>query len=124
MTVNTAPALAADQALGQITKMLTQVRLLLLRTHGFEPHRVGEYLHPQTRRHVRMSYAGGEWVVYRGVLPRVGAGESGGRAITNLGTRVDGECRLDRRLYNGSRSLPHPDQLAAWCAGPPQDAPE
>jgi hypothetical protein len=94
-TLTVSPAKAREQRLADITKLMADVNIHLV-SHGFQPHRVGEHLHPNGR-HVRKGYAGGEWTI-------------------TVSTKVDAvyleleTLRFDSRLVD--RPLPTAEELA------------
>lgn len=95
-TIAVSPVQARQQRLADITKLVNDVSVHLV-SHGFQPYRVNEHLHPTTGRHVRRGYAGGEWTF-------------------TVSAKVDTDyllietIRFDSRLVN--RPLPTAEELA------------
>lgn len=52
---------ARQQRLADITRLMGDVNVHLV-SHGYQPYRIGEFLHPNGR-HIRKNYAGGEWII-------------------------------------------------------------
>lgn len=72
--------------MGQVRDNLTQL--------GYQPYRVGEFLHPTTGRHVRIGYASDEWTITSGALV-------GHQVVPDL------PIRIDLRLCPRASDLPH-----------------
>lgn len=79
-----------------------------LEEHGYESYRRIEMINPETGRHVRRGFAGGEWVVTVSDIPRT---RIGSRGVSTYAAPVE-SIRIDlRHLSRVGRSLPTVDQL-------------
>jgi len=80
----------------------------MLNGHGFQEHRLGEWLNYDTLRHVRMGYAGGEWVIHVSKYP-----ERGYAGVAQVVMEPLREIRFDSRMLDDTRPVPTPRDLVS-----------
>lgn len=93
----------------ELNRRVLELQRQLVQQYGFTEYREGEWLHPDTARHVRMGYAADEWTITLSDYP-----EGGYAGVAQLKMAPRAAIRLDARAYaRGDQAMPTVEELAA-----------